>query len=118
MSVKYDIERLIMLIVYGVAIIVGLLIDSRNSLFFIVLPIISFIWTIIETICFVKKRSTFNAQIISDLGNVLLYQLPDLLIICFLKFDQPIGTKIKIFVFILVIVNLIVVFLISKKQYK
>lgn len=109
--------NLAVLAVYVIALIIGLL-NSKNNLLFIVIPCASLIWTILDTIYFAKRMPIWNKQLANDLGNVLLYQLPDLLAILFLKFDQPISTNTKIIIFILVIVNLLVIYLIDKKRYK
>ncbi len=119
MKVKHNgqLVTLVALVVYIIALIVGVL-NSKNNVLFLVLPFASFIWTILDTIYFAEKKPTFNKQVANDLGSVLVYQLPDLLAVLFLKFDQPISSTTKVFVGVLVIVNLIVVYFIDKKHYQ
>lgn len=119
MKVKHNgqLVTLVALVVYIIALIVGVL-NSKNNVLFLVLPFASFIWTILDTIYFAEKKLTFNKQVANDLGSVLVYQLPDLLAVLFLKFDQPISSTTKVFVGVLVIVNLIVVYFIDKKHYQ
>ena len=119
MKVKHNVQLVtfVALVVYVIALIVGIL-NNKNSVLFIVLPCASFIWTILDTIYFAEKKPTFSKQTANDLGNVLFYQLPDLLAVLLLKFDQPINCTTKVLVGVLVIVNLIVVYLIDRKRYK
>ncbi|MCH4005241.1 MAG: hypothetical protein LKH59_02715 [Lactobacillus crispatus] len=119
MKVKHNgqLVTLVALVVYIIALIAGVL-NSKNNVLFLVLPFASFIWTILDTIYFAEKKPTFNKQVANDLGSVLVYQLPDLLAVLFLKFDQPISSTTKVFVGVLVIVNLIVVYFIDKKHYQ
>lgn len=122
MKVKHNgqlvtLVALVVLVVYIIALIAGVL-NSKNNVLFLVLPFASFIWTILDTIYFAEKKPTFNKQVANDLGSVLVYQLPDLLAVLFLKFDQPISSTTKVFVGVLVIVNLIVVYFIDKKHYQ
>lgn len=119
MKVKHNgqLVTLVALVVYIIALIVGVL-NSKNNVLFLVLPFASFIWTILDTIYFAERKPTFNKQVANDLGSVLVYQLPDLLAVLFLKFDQPISSTTKVFVGVLVIVNLIVVYFIDKKHYQ
>lgn len=119
MKVKHNSQLVtfVALVVYIVALVVGVL-NSKNNVLFLVLPCASFIWTILDTIYFVEKKPTFNKQIANDLGNVLFYQLSDLLAVLLLKFDQTISSTTKVLVGVLVIVNLIVVYLIDRKHYK
>lgn len=108
---------LVISVVYITALVVGLL-NNKNNVLFLVLPCASFIWTILDAVFFAEKMLAFAEQLVSDLGNVLFYQLPDFLAILLFKFDQPISITTKMFVGVLVIVNLIVVYLIDRKHYK